>query len=222
MCIRPGHGAGAGGPCGRSCPFIAATGGAGRVGCTRKRCRRPLCGTLPPQSKPQSCRVRIIGGSKYLCRGAGRTGRCASRRDLRGGQASSSFVKPFNLKKLRDSSAEIRRNPTIEFLTHETDAAWERRKGSAVAKALARQGKAEACQRWRWLSNLPTCFDVLAGEPPALRWVESVQGLGNQGPSGLVRLYQAFFYKKNIKADADGFRPFPMISNQFQSIPITF
>jgi hypothetical protein len=46
----------------------------------------------------------------------------------------------------------------------------------------------------------------------------SVQGLGNQCSSSFVRLCQTIFLKKYYEADADGFRPFPMISNQFQSL----
>jgi len=50
---------------------------------------------------------------------------------------------------------------------------------------------------------------------------ESVQSLENQGPSGLVRLCQTIFYKKNMQAATENpyeLRAFPMISNQFQSL----
>jgi hypothetical protein len=65
------------------------------------------------------------------------------------------------------------------------------------------------------------------GKMPALRRRQaSGQSLGNQGPSSFVRLCQTLFYKKNMQAATKNLketqfaelRPFPMISNRFQSL----
>jgi hypothetical protein len=50
----------------------------------------------------------------------------------------------------------------------------------------------------------------------------SMQRLGNQGPSRLVRLCQTIFFKKIMKLRTEKTLQIPMISGDFQSIPITF
>jgi hypothetical protein len=68
--------------------------------------------------------------------------------------------------------------------------------------------------------GLPGAAEQLAGylrmaTTAALRRQESMQRLGNQGPSRFVRLCQTIFYKKIHEVIFDGFQRFPINSNHF-------